>query len=198
MARFQIDTQKTDGVSFWTNRYFVEAADINAAMTAGVDIIITGETLIHTPGVTINFIRASTVTPGDLVFRTSPRSDVGTLGLGGEPLPLFNCVRVDFGVSSGRPSRKFYRSRLGGGDLQPTYEWSDTRISAISAAVTNMMADLSSNSTPLVDPQGQLLFGHTTFSKIAMHQLKRGSKRRTTPVLSASGAEMTRQRAGGS
>lgn len=183
MPRFQIDIQKRNVGEYWTNRYFVRAADINIAHQAANTILVPMEKLVHAAGVTFDRLRTSTTTPGDLIFRTNPLSGDGTLPANGNALPLFNVVRIDFGVSEGRPSRKFYRSMLGGGDVAGSFEWVPSVLAAITSALTDAMESLETNDTPLVDPQDQDLFGLTTHALIGMRQLRRGTKQRTEPII---------------
>jgi hypothetical protein len=132
-------------------------------------------------------IHASTVSFTKMRTRQAGTTgNTGTItpltGAGGRsvtaPMPLFNVFRIDFGVSGGRPSRKYIRGPLNSTDNT-------------SGAVTGTTITLLQNSyiTPLLnmnvlcDPQGQAFVNGTAWPFVGMRQLRRGSKRKTTPVI---------------
>src|SRR5690242_12978603 len=161
MPLFQIDIQKTDGTHFWTNRYIVNSADVNTAHAAGNTVLVPAEQAMHTTLVTLNKIRTATFAPNDNIFRTNALSAVGTQDVRGEILPLFNVVRVDLSTSEGRPSRKYYRLGLGSDDVIAGYKWNASTLASISTQVLAIREGLNDAEAPLVDPQGEDIFGHT-------------------------------------
>lgn len=100
------------GSSPWSNTYHIVANDIFSAAACAQDIAGI-ERVVHRTFV--NFIRArvSSSIVGDNEFVIVPLGFTGNSTLGGETLPLFNTVRVDFGVPAGRPSLKYLRLPLG-------------------------------------------------------------------------------------
>lgn len=79
----------------------------------------------------------------------------------------------------GRPSRKYFRlpvyeSDQSSGLLEPIL------VNFIDTTITAVINDGGPN---LCDLQGQLLTNVAVFGNVSMRQLRRGSKRRATPVL---------------
>ena len=111
MPLFFIDIEKLLATEYWSNRYVVDALDLNAAAVLGVTIKNL-ERGIHLSNVTFTKLRASTITPGDGQYTIVPVNQTGQRDLGTSlAVSLFNVVRCDFFASSGRPSRKFLRGR---------------------------------------------------------------------------------------
>lgn len=194
MPLFQIDIQKDVLGYNWTNVYVVEAADLSVAHSAANTVLVTAEQDIHTTLVTINHVRTSTLVAGDNSFKSSPRSVQGTLASDGNALPLFNVVRVDIGAEEGRPSRKYYRCGLGSGNVASGFEWDSVKVNAVQAAIEVLIPAMFDAGAQLVDPDGSALGEVITDPKIGMHQLRRGSKRRTEAVLREGAAGPSRKR----
>lgn len=183
MALFKIDVQKTDGLVFWSNRYFVDSPDLGLAHSTGTDIIATVEADIHNTQVTIEKVRTSTVTPGDNIFLSTVVGLAGTFGTDSVPMPLFNVVRVDLTVGLGRPGRKFYRLYWGTNRVVAGFKWAATDISSITAAIDTMRVNADGAGTPIVDEGGELWTDAFGFQPIAMRQLRRGSRRPSEPII---------------
>lgn len=183
MSIFQVDVQKHFGGEFWTNVYFLEANDINTAHDAAVNVLVPVEQAVHTEGIVIDKVRTSTTTPNDRVFINSPRNDACTIALAGNRLPLFNIVRADLTVGTGDPSRKYYRSGMGSLSMGGPFEWDVTRTSAIHTALNSLMIDFATNGVVWVDESGNVITDTIVPVTIGMRQLRRGSKRRTQPVI---------------
>lgn len=181
MAVYQIDIEKsyspTTGTTvYWTNVYYVNAADSAAATTTGNSIVTLEKTLHAT---TVNFTKMRVrlanlaVTPGTIVPLT---------GTGGRtantPLPLFNVLRIDFAVAAGRPNRKYLRLPFGIADNNSGAVAS----TLVTAAQNNFVTPLI-NLNAVCDTQGQPILSGTVYPYLAMRQLRRGSKRKTTPVI---------------
>lgn len=180
MALFKTQVFKSylSGGREWTNVYLTECADLFAAASAAV-IIWQHEQLFHKNQVIITKYRVSDETPGSDSFVVVP---VGQPGTGGNAIgfwPLFNAVRVDFQAQGfGRPSRKYYRLPLIENDVDDG-QIDPALTGGILTNLADMIADLAANSTPFVDPQGQLLGPPVVMGSVAMRQLHR--KRRRTP-----------------
>ena len=176
MPQFKLDIEKYYNGEYWTNRYIVEAIDLTDAATDG-DAILASERPMHLPVVLFTKWRLSDFNPTTDEFIVKPVNLAGTrTGFGGEPLALFNTVRVDFPAGFGRPSRKYYRGCLTEGDIIGP--------NLIAGTVTYMQERVSTlTSAALVDPQGTLLGEGVVKTLLQMRQLRRGTKRRTQPIL---------------
>lgn len=121
MPLYKVALRKAIGAPFtrkWSNTYYVDRLDIGEAAAAALELWTDGERLFHSEGVYcyeryINLVGDPPGSPGS-VYSVPPGIQRGAL-TGWNPaqaLPLFNVVRVDFGVLNSRPSRKFYRLGL--------------------------------------------------------------------------------------
>lgn len=179
---FQIDTEKQLGLEFWTNVYYVAASDLaNAALAA--DTIVSAERVFHSNRIIFTKARARTALKGDDVFTTTTYNTMGQYGAGGNHLPLFNVVRVDIGASAGRPSRKYYRTDFGQAQVFDGLFLVEY-INVVRTALLDMQNTLSADAHTWNDVDGQGLTQFPSVSPtIGMRQLRRGSKRRLTPIL---------------
>lgn len=174
MPVFSLDIEKSIGLESWTNRYFVETSDFSSAVTLG-QLFVDAERVFHTNVVTFDRYRIATITPNDDQFVITPLAVPGQRAPGGSLLALFNAVRVDFSKGFGRPYRKYYRGVLD----EETVNFqgiSGTLITLVENGLSNISGynrtmDGTVLGTPVVIPQ------------VAMRQLRRGSRRRTTPIL---------------
>lgn len=183
MPLYQIDVEKQFGGEFWTNRYIVNTSGLANADEAA-DIIVQRELEFHREGFTFTKVRTRTFAPGDEIYSSRPLGSDGQLPPSGPLLPLFNVVRVDFPAEGGgRPSRKYYRIGITAGDLANDFIVNNTILSIVEQSTAAMIAQLNANASPLVDVDGQILTDPTAFAQIGMRQLRKGSKRRTEPIL---------------
>lgn len=181
MAVYQVDIEKsfnptTSTTVYWTNVYYVNAADVASATTSGQSIV-TLEKTIH--GTTVAFTKMRIRLAA---LQVSPGTIIALSGNGGRtannPLPLFDVVRVDFSVATGRPNRKYLRLPLGSAD--------NSAGALVAGTVTTVQ---NSYMTPLInmnvvcDTQGQPILSGSVWPYVAMRQLRRGSKKKTTPVI---------------
>lgn len=178
MALFKADIEKVYGSEYWTNVYYIEAADIDTAATY-LDNLMDVEQATHSQQVTVEKGRVTPVPNPGNAFITHEFHESGGY-INSEPLmPLFNTIRVDMNVAAGRPSRKFLRGVLhmdaidADGYLVAGYQ---THI------LNNYITPLEGYGW-LVDESGNDIVGFTLQGKPSDRQLRRGSKRRTTPVL---------------
>lgn len=177
MPLFSVDVQKFGAGEYWTNRYIIDVADLDAGIAVGEDIADL-ERVPLLASFVIEKYRVSSVVEGDDVYAIVPYEQAGLAFSDGFPLPLFNVVRVDFAVGFGRPSRKYLRGCLSEGSI------------AGMNIETAVRGNIQTNyATPLaalpayVDVDGQPITSATVFSAIHMRQLRRGSRRRTTPII---------------
>lgn len=177
MPLWSVDVEKKLGEEYWTNRYIVDAVDLEAADDVG-DQIAEIEQNVHLQPVLLTKRRTSDMLPGTDIFIVTPLNIFGARQPDSSMLPLFNVARVDFKAATGRPSRKFLRGVL---------MESETDFDTITPGGVNFI-DLT-YAQPLeglpgyVDVDGQELLTGVVVPKIGMRQLRRGSKRRVTPII---------------
>lgn len=181
MPIYQVDIEKslTPGVGntvYWTNVYHVQASDITNAIAAG-NGIVTIEKQAHGTIVSYTKMRVQQTSPIAMSGTIVPLSGTGARS-SSNPMPLFNVFRVDFNVGGGRPSRKYLRA--------PVLTTDNSSGALVAGTITFLN---TSYITPLValgtvvDPQGQAFQSGAPYPLVGMRQLRRGSKRKTTPVL---------------
>lgn len=174
---WQVDIEKLLNGEYWTNRYIISTTDLAAGIVVGqqladIERAVTGTTITQTK------FRVSDGTPNTDVYQIVQLNRAGTLSLSGPALSLFIVARVDFSTAGGgRPSRKYLRGCLSGtyinGEALTT-----TILTILNTYATNVLAV-----DEFVDVDGQAFISHAVWPFVAMRQLRRGSKRRTEPVL---------------
>jgi len=174
---WQVDIQKRLGTEYWTNIYHCGRSNLAAAQ-AFADTIVVMERQLHMTDVVFVSYRVSPF-PGPSEGTVTP---LGVFGLQTQAdyLPLFNVLRVDFPVTSGRPSRKYYR--------MPMAEANQVNGALTPAALTGFQAIVEPfitdpNASGWCDIDGQLITGIRIAPNVGMRQLRRGSKRRLQPVI---------------
>lgn len=177
MPIFKVDIEKQLGTEFWTNVYYVDTASLTDAHTVGAEIVV-AERSIHRNDVLFTKYRTSDMVPGTDQFITEPLNVYGALAVASPHLALFNVLRVDLGVGIGRPSRKYLRGVLLEGDVS----FNDIEAGSLALFQTDYADDLELIEE-LVDIDGQPIIDCTVYPKVAMRQLRRGSRRSTTPVI---------------
>lgn len=175
----QIDVEKSYNGEFWTNRYLVDIAPNAAGAPALISAIVAAERTCHYSAVFFTKVRHRTLAVGDDDFSTTQIGYFGTRAIGTEALiPLFNVVRVDFSVGDGRPSRKYLRGCITETDFQGDV-LTGTILSGIMPQYINGIVAIQN----VVDPQGDDLVSGQVILQVAMRQLRRGTRRRSGPVL---------------
>lgn len=173
MPVFQVDVQKRLVAEYWTNRYFVSDDTIAGASLVAEDIA-DAERLFHGNAVEFVSVRTSTVAEGDDTYVTTPLFGFGELTLT-DYLPLWNVIRVLFGGTGGRPYYKLYRGCL---------DESNVLGSVLSAPlITAVNSACAVFSGVVTTGLGELLATGTVDPRVRMRQLRRGKRKRTTPVL---------------
>lgn len=176
-AMFSLDIEKQFGSETWTNRYILSNPTIdNALFTA--QAILDVEMAVHTEDVTFTRYRVADLDPNTDVFVIVPVLDQGAIAKTSDYLPLFNVLRVDFPAGLGRPSRKYYRLPIQE-HQQAGGVWDSNAILTYNQAIGVALGDIDE----YVDVDGEPLGTGVCFPNVAMRQLRRGSKRRQTPVL---------------
>ena len=175
----QIDIQKVLGFETWTNRYLTDQAVGSQPAEDLATTIANAERGLYFSDIRINKIRIATLLENDDVFQVwDPNLAGNRTGTATDRLPLWNVVRIDFGAGLGRPSRKYLRGVLTEIDINGS-----SIASAIITGILTTYATAISNAAVIVDPQGSDLDGFSIPAAIAMRQMRRGSKRRSTPVI---------------
>lgn len=180
MPLFVVDIQKRYVTEYWTNRYCVSAADLGAAETIATAIVAC-ERAIHLSTVEFDKARVSDFNPATDTYSILTLGGVGGVAISSnQMMPLFNCVRVDFNVSGGgRPSRKYLRGCLHHADMAAAFEVTQARRDAVLLNYGTPMA----SQTGYVDVDGQEIIQAVVHRDVAMRQLRRGTRRRTEPVI---------------
>lgn len=173
MPVYQLDIEKRFSSEFWTNRYFLNGTSLVEAIGVA-PAFVAAERAFHPSSVEFVKYRLSTVAEGDNEFYTEPLGGTGLVALS-DFLPLWNVVRVTFGIVGRRPHYKLYRGILGepntlNGIIAPT------TLEEIQTALENI-SDVNTTGT------GVTLGPGIPDSRIRMRQLRRGTRKRKTPVL---------------
>lgn len=174
MPIFKIEIFKHVGGENWANSYLVQAPVLVAASGYAAEIAELEQSFHYTP-VQFDYIRTSTLAPGDSSYTTTPLGTAGEVSLGVSALaPLWVTARADIEVNAGgAPSRKFYRGAL----VQSDYDFDSvsTTVRSSIAAVLQSMIDGGEGVgvVPFVDPQGQAWVNATVYGLPQMRQLHR-------------------------
>lgn len=168
--------QKNFFGEFLVNDYNISAPDMEAAM-AFLETIAHYEAALFIPGIVINTLRVSSLPQGDNYFYTKAVNIPGTRTYTGALTPPFNRFRVDMGVGFRRPLRKYLLIPLTG----------DVNGGGLSSAAQTLVN--TSYCQPLVALgcvvaiNGTIVGSASVSERVGMRQLRRGSKRRSTPVI---------------
>lgn len=178
MGIYSMDSEKRLGGEYWSNRFIINAPTLTNALEVANDIRQIERTVTYA-SVLFTKYRVSTTTPHDDVYQIVNDNAPGLRAVTGSVLPLFNRVRVDFTVlGGGRPSRKYL--------LPPIGEAEQTDGTLDAAAVAYYNANYAQPLLAIgeyVDVDGQAFTSASVFPIVAMRQLRRGSKRRSTPII---------------
>jgi hypothetical protein len=182
MPLYQIDIEKsflaaTGSLIYWTNVYHADRPTLADAQSTAT-IILNAEKSIHYSNVTYTKYRVRPAVVGSEGSITAVNLP-GARGIASnEYLPLFNVVRIDFTATIGRPSRKYLRLPV----LETNQVNGALSAGEITALNTNYCTPML-GVTGLCDVDGQNFTAVTPYPYVGMRQLRRGSKRRSTPVI---------------
>lgn len=181
MPVFQVDIEKMLGGEYWTNVYHVFSPDLTSAAAAAVNLV-TAERGFHLPQVQFTRARTALYPIGTTQSQTAVTGGTGLLAGGNELEPLFVTLRVDFPATIGRPSRKYYRGVLT--EIDVTFMTLNPDSLARYAPLVLQLLTVSGGSDfTLCDRQGDQLTSAIVYNGPQMRQLRRGSRRRATPIL---------------
>lgn len=172
---YQIDIEKGNETERWTNVYHVQTSSFINAHTSG-DLIVAQEKRLHTQHIQFLQMRIRPYPSAGQQGTVYQLSGVGDRSAG-EFIPLFNVGRVTFTVEQGRPSRKYYRLPVGEGEQQY-----GTFLTSFVTTINAILVDFL-NIAGLCDESGNEFLAVTLVPTVGMRQLRRGSKRRASPVL---------------
>lgn len=188
MPQYRVQIFKSiGGGKEWSNTYHI-FADTLALGIPFIENIVEAETTVHKQNVDFIRARISTETPDDGVFATVPLNTQGQVLASSDQLPLWNVVRVDFGVFGGRPSYKFLRlplqeSEQANGIL--TGGVTDT-VQLFYANVLLALSNEAETGPVLVDESGNFFNSADVFPRVQMRQLSRRRRRTTSGGISTS------------
>lgn len=180
MAVFVVSIRKhltSNNLFAWSNVYHVEAPTILEAVPLA-DSLVDMETQIHTPLVTLHSYRIADEN-GPLAPVIHILNTACTLESGGDAMPVFLAVRVDFEAVQGRPGRKFYHSMLGetaqaGGNL------TTAMLGTLNGVIDTIEPDFSAW---LTNPNGTFFYTSAAVAlSLTQHQFKRKWARRGVPA----------------
>lgn len=181
MATYKLDIEKFYQGEYWTNVYYL-GPDLTTLTDAAnmAEIVVDTERTIHKTVVNFTRFRVSTITPGDFQYRTVVLNQSGLANVSQDIMPLWDVARVDL-TDEGfkRPERKYYRLPLQEGEQSNT-DLNPTLIGIINSAWSSALGDPN---LTLVGPNGEAITAASTHPRVAMRQLRRGSKRKQEPVI---------------
>jgi hypothetical protein len=173
-----MDAEKLYQNEYWSNRYVIEADNLDDASVTAAAIRLVEVNCTHSFA-TLTKYRVSSDNPFDDVYQIINDNRPGTWAWEGAVLPLFNRVRIDFNtVGGGRPSRKYWAPPLTESDVNGNQLEAATISHFNTAYVAALLAI-----EHFVDVDGQQFSSGSVFPSVAMRQLRRGSKRKQTPVI---------------
>ena len=177
MPVYKVDIQFKLNTEYWTNVFYASHPSVFAAKLWVDNLVEAMQDSVQNSVI----IDKARITPAPFVANTFTDYPIGVNGTGGStpPAPLFNVVRFVFGKAVGRGVSHYWR-----GGVTPSNIGADGNFSGAAQAFNTSKAEaIGALSPPPCDRQGNV---YTTFSAaptVGMRQLRRGSKRRTTPVI---------------
>jgi hypothetical protein len=181
---YNIDVEKFFDGEYWTNHYLLDADQELSQMGFYGALVTNMERNFHKGNVNFTKWRVSTTTPNDDQYITNAVGLPGLVSVGSTGyLPLFNVVRVDLNSDvGGRPGRKYYRLPLMEGEVQNGAVDSGV-LTIVQDALEAGLAQMLANSVQLLISPNKNVSSFVPAVAIGMRQLRRGSKRKATPIL---------------
>lgn len=160
---------------YWTNVYHLDGAV--ADQTANADAIVAAERAITHNAVLFTKMRLDDNVPNTDNYATRVINQFGGVEGAAEAtlLSLFNVLRVDFTVTGGRPSRKYLRGVL----REDMVEFDRIIPASVSFFQTNY-ANVVANVAAYQQADAQDVTGAVVHPFVAMRQVRRGSKKKST------------------
>lgn len=181
MARYTVSIwkkQNNANPQHWSNVYHLDALNLADAHAFATSSLLTFEESIHSTEV--NFVRVITSSsiPDDNQFISAPVDELGGFIYGGDLLPIFLAVRVDWVPEFGYMGRKYYHACLGEGN-QSNGVWQAPYTTDVGTAANQMFGDAGLAGVSLINPQGTNQYNAIALqTPVAQHQFKRKWARR--------------------
>lgn len=173
MARLTIE--KMYQGEYWTNVYWLAGSVGDAGSPAAA--IINAERAIHLDNVLFTKARIDDGVEDTDLFATIIINAFGLREFGtNQMLPLFNVLRVDFAAGGGRPSRKYLRGCL----TESFVNFNTIETAQVTFFQTNY-ASVVAEVTAYQDVDAEDVTSGVVYPFVAMRQLRRASKKKTTP-----------------
>ena len=181
MAIWQVTIQKAIQSEYWTNRYFVDTATIEGAETVGLQIV-EAERAAH--ATYVEFVSMRTSTPAvdnPSVYLVKELTGVGARTVT-TVLPLTVTTNIVMQTGPRRPDRKFYRGCAQASDIATVSTFNTTYTTALTAGLCADLFEI----TPLCSATGEPYTAIPPSQKIGQHQLTRGTRKKTQPIIPVS------------
>lgn len=177
MPTYKLDIQYVYETEYWTNKLYVIEPDMEAAANAAETLCQVLKTGIQ-DSVTIDKVR---ITPFPYQRNTYRDVQIDVAGTGGStpPAPLFNVVRWEFSRAYGRAVSHYFRGGVTTSNLGPNQQFTP----AAKTFNDNLVTALFETGPIICDKIGDPYTRATTSLLVGMRQLRRGSKRKKTPVI---------------
>ncbi len=177
MPIYKVDIEKVLAGEYWTNVYHIDSVTFLQAQDDALELVAC-ERSVHTTAVAFNLLRVSDLDPNTETFINIPLTGTGSKTFSSNQLPLFNVARVDWATLGGRAARKYLRGVLVDADIV-----FDTLTAAAIANINTNYTNCITNLGYVTKPDGVLLQLGAVKTKVGMRQLRRGTTRRTTPII---------------
>lgn len=177
MPTYKLDIQYVYETEYWTNKLYIIEPDIESAVNALqalTDVLKTGVQ----NSVTIDKGR---ITPFPYLRNTYRDVQLNKAGTGGTaaPAPLFNVVRWEFSRAYGRAISHYFRGGVTPSNIGTDQKFTD----AAHTFNDDLVLALFETGPVICDKIGDPYTRATTDIRVGMRQLRRGSKRKKTPVI---------------
>jgi hypothetical protein len=176
LAIYEIAIEKALNSEYWINVYHCDATDLQAARAIALNVIA-AERTIHMDVVAFTKFRVKNISAlgqAGTVYPIGQSGQVQTTVY----MPLFVVARFDLTLPSGRPDRKYIRAPVAttvinnGQFTQSALNFYNGNYSTALLAITG-----------LTDRSGASYTAVAVNPVVGMRQLRRGSRKRTTPVI---------------
>lgn len=175
---YQIDTQKSMGGEYWTNRYHCVAGSLDDALQIGLELSAK-EAAQSLSQVSFVSVRASTPQKGDDVYLVEQVNYNGGITAGGTSMPLFVVARLTFTKGPGRPDVKYFKGMLNTDATADAFTLKGNVVTGLQDGIAAALLATEGLSSADGDPYTNIKVD----KRIGMRQLRRGSKKRDEPVI---------------
>lgn len=174
---WKVDIEKFINGEYWSNVYYVDTETMILASGVAREIVNAEETVTN-DNVQFTKYRVSDTDPETELFMTVVLNEAGERHSTVDLLPLWNVVRVDLTAEAGRPSRKYLRGILSEADIAYV-NINSLVVAEIDVGYCQALEAIEE----LVDIDTQPFTAVNVKPNVGMRQLRRGSKRRTLPII---------------